>query len=486
MQRINFKIVIRIIGMLLCMEALFMIIPYLVALWYGDGDALAFGITTGITAAAGMLILLITRNCPTHLAKREGFLVVATTWVFFSLFGMLPYLIYGCVSDITHAFFEAISGFTTTGSTLLPDIDSLPHGILFWRAFSQWLGGMGIILFTLAILPMLNSGGGMQLFKAETTGITHSKLSPRIGQTAIRLWGMYVAITLVLAVFLYFGPMDVFDSICHALSTTATGGYSTKQQSIAYWNSAYIDYVIIFFMYLSGINFPLVFLVLSKGQVKSLYRDEEVRWYTIISLLATLAIATGLFMTNQIQGSPEGTVRASLFQVMACITSTGFSTANFNSWGAFYIVILFLVMFFGACAGSTSGGAKTIRFVVLMKNTVNELYRHIHPNAVVPVRINRKIIPYEIVSKTLAFIFVYLMIFIVSSVLLAGMGLPFEEAFGYSLSCLSNLGLEFGQMTAGFAGIPDAGLWLLAFVMLVGRLELFTILILFTPYFWKK
>ncbi len=485
-QQINFKIVFRVIGMLLCMEAFFMIVPFLVSLWYDESDTLAFLTTIGITIVAGAMMIMTTRNHSKHLAKREGFLIVATTWIFFSIFGMLPFIIHGCIPNVADAFFETISGFTTTGATVLTDIDSLPHGILFWRCFTQWLGGMGIILFTLAILPMLNSGGGIQLFNAETTGITHNKLRPRIGQTAKRLWGMYVAITTVLVICLVLGPMDLFDAICHAMSTTATGGYSTKQASIAYWNSAYIDYVIIFFMYISGINFSIVYFAVAKGDYKSLFKDEEVRWYTYVLILATIAIAAGLFMSGQIQGSAEGTIRSSLFQVVTNITTTGFTTANFNDWGPFYAVILFLVMFFGACAGSTSGGAKTIRLVVLIKNTVNELYRHIHPNAVVPVRVNNKVISYELVSKILAFIFVYLLVFVISSVLLSAMGLTFEEAFGCTLSCLSNIGPGFGRMGSDFALIPDAGIWLLSFVMLVGRLELFTILIIFTPYFWKK
>lgn len=281
--------------------------------------------------------------------------------------------------------------------------------------------------------------------------------------------------------------MNFFDAVCHALTTTATGGYSTKQNSIAYWDSAYIEYVIIIFMLISGINFSLVYHA-ALGDYKKLLQDEETKWFLFVVLLATAAIAAGLFISGQIYGNAEKTIRTALFQVSTCITTTGFATADFAKWGPFFNVVIFCIMFFGACAGSTSGGAKTIRMVVVLKNTANEFYRHLHPNAVVPVRINRRVISYDLVSKILAFLFVYVLIMAISALILSSLGLTFEESFGCTLSCLSNVGPGFGRMSSDFSFeiIPTFGKWVLSFDMLIGRLELFTVLILFSPYFWKK
>lgn len=487
MSEINFRIVARVIGFLLCFEALFMLLPLGVAIYYNESDIFAFLITIAITAAIGLFSLLLFKKHSNQMGKREGFLIVSTSWVFFSLFGMLPFLIHGDIGNVTDAFFETISGFTTTGATILDDIENLPHGMLFWRSLIQWLGGMGIILFTLAVLPMLNSGGGIQLFNAEVPGITHDKLRPRISETAKRLWGIYLSITTLLVILLVLGPMNFFDAVCHAMTTTATGGYSTKQNSIAYWDSAYIEYVIIIFMLISGINFSLVYHT-ALGDYKKLLQDEEARWFLLVVLLATAAIAGGLFVSGQIYGGIEPTIRTALFQVSSCITTTGFATADFTKWGSFFSVVIFCIMFFGACAGSTSGGAKTIRMVVVLKNTANEFFRHLHPNAIVPVRINRRVISYDLVSKILAFLFVYVLVLAISALILSALGLTFEEAFGCTLSCISNVGPGFGRMSSDFSFemIPTLGKWVLSFDMLVGRLELFTVLILFTPYFWKK
>ena len=487
MSEINFRIVARVIGILLCFEALFMLLPLSVAIYYNESDIYAFLLTIGITAIVGLCSTFIFKRHSKQMGKREGFLIVSTSWIFFSLFGMLPFLIHGDIDNITDAFFETMSGCTTTGATILDDIESLPHGILFWRSLMQWLGGMGIILFTLAVLPMLNSGGGIQLFNAEVPGITHDKLRPRISETTKRLWIVYLSITVLLIVLLVLGPMNFFDAVCHALTTTATGGYSTKQNSIAYWDSAYIEYVIIIFMLISGINFSLVYHA-ALGDYKKLLQDEETKWFLFVVLLATAAIAAGLFISGQIYGNAEKTIRTALFQVSTCITTTGFATADFAKWGPFFNVVIFCVMFFGACAGSTSGGAKTIRMVVVLKNTANEFYRHLHPNAVVPVRINRRVISYDLVSKILAFLFVYVLVVAISALVLSSLGLSFEESFGCTLSCLSNVGPGFGRMSSDFSFeiIPTLGKWVLSFDMLIGRLELFTVLILFSPYFWKK
>ena len=388
--------------------------------------------------------------------------------------------------SITDAFFETVSGLTTTGASVVKNVEALPHGILFWRSFSQLIGGMGIILLTIAILPMLNHQGGLLLFNSEVTGITHEKLKPKIGETSKKLWSVYVSLTAILCILLCLGPMKPFDAICHAFSTMATGGFSTKQASLSHWNSPYIDYVITIFTFIAGINFALVYRAVT-GDFKKLFSNEETKWYTVITLGATSLVVLGLYLTGQ-NGTFEETLRISLAQVVTVITSTGYTVGDYVAWGPFFTTIFLLLMFFGACAGSTCGGAKIDRLVVLAKNTKNEFYRAIHPNAILPVRVNKKAISHEVVSKILAFILVYVMVLIAGSVILSALGLSIEEAFGSTLSCLSNIGPGAGDTgpAGNYAFIPAIGKWVLSIIMLVGRLELFTVLILFTSYFWKN
>lgn len=485
MARINFYIITKILGTLLALESLFMVVPMAISLYHGGDDLTAFLISIATTLFAGATLFTIGRKDHDKMGKKEGYLIVATSWVFFSLFGMLPFLLSGYIPTVTDAFFETISGFTTTGATILTDIESLPHGLLFWRSLIQWLGGLGIVLFTLAVLPMLNSGGGIQLFNAEVTGITHDKLRPRINETANRLWGIYMLFTATCALLLWAGGMSLFDAVCHSFTALATGGYSTKQASIAHWDSSFIEWVMIVFMLLASINFSLLYFALL-GNFKKLINSEETKWLMGIILLATAAIVIGLYASDQPYASFADTIRTALFQVISIISTTGYATADFNTWGYFFITIIFLIMFFGGTAGCTSGGAKIIRLIVLIKNTANEFYRHLHPNAIVPVRIEDKVVDYDRVSKVLAFIFVYVLLLVVGAVLQTTMGLTFTEAFGNTLTSVSNVGPGFNRFASNFAALPDAGKWLMSFLMLVGRLELFTVLILFTPYFWKK
>lgn len=488
MSDINFRLIIKVIGLLLGLEAIFLLLPLGVSLWYGESDYLSFLITIGISIILSAIGYFQypnrDRKSP---GKRDGFLIVTTAWIFFSLIGMLPYLLSGSIDNITDAFFETISGVTSTGASVIPDIEKLPHGILFWRSLTQWIGGLGIILFTLAVIPLLNgSGSGVQLFTAETSGIMYDKLGSRISQTAKRLWTTYIGITIVISILLVFGPMGGFDAVCHAMTTAATGGFSTKNASLAYWDSAYIEYVVIVFMLLSGINYALVYH-LTRGRVRKLFENEEVKWYLIIVAITTALTIVGLFIigAEKVWGI-EKTIRTALFQVSSLITSTGFITADYNNWGAFFCILVCLLMFCGGCAGSTSGGAKVIRIVVLLKNTVNEFYRQVHPNAIVTMRVNQQVISHEIVSKILAFLFTYALLAIVSSLALAAMGISIDNAFGCVISCISNIGPGLGEMIYTCASVPTIGKWVLAFDMLVGRLEIFTVLILFTSYFWKK
>ena len=486
MSNFNYRFVTKTIGFLLIIESLFMMAATVVSFYYHEtvGDAML--ISSTITFFAGIFIRLIgTDYYERPIGKRESFLVVSLTWVILSLFGMLPFYLSGAIPDISNAYFETMSGFSTTGASILTDIDSMPKGLLFWRSITQWIGGIGIIVFALAVLPMVG-GNASVLYDAETTGIVHERFRPRITQVAKRLWMTYIFVTSILFFLLWAGPMDVFDSACHALATMSTGGYSTKQVSIAYWNSPYLEYVLSAFMFIGGINFALIFFLL-KGVPKKLLKDEEFRWYVVICLVFITIIALSLYFSGKITDI-EYSFRTSMFQVVSIITTTGFTSVNYMNWGAFYIFILCLLMLFCACAGSTSGGIKIVRIIVLFKNAINEFKRQVHPNAILPVRLNGQVIPIDIVTKILAFMFLYLAILVVSFLVLSFLGLEFEEAIGAAVSCMGNVGPGLGDIghSGHFNDIPSVSKWYLCFLMLTGRLELFTVLSLFMPAFWKR
>ncbi len=468
-RRINYPMLLRVLGWLLMVEGAFMLIPLLTCLLYDETDAWAFATAVALTVGCGALMTFCIRPASLSMAKREGFLLTALVWVVFSFFGMIPFMLCATPIGLTDAFYETMSGFTTTGSTVYPSVESLSHGINMWRCLTQWLGGMGIILFTLAILPMLNYSGGMQMFNAEVTGITHEKLRPRISQTAKGLWGIYIILTLILFGLLYIGPMDAFDSICHALSTMSTGGFSTHDDSIGYWDSNYIKIIVTLFMFLGGVNFSLIYKSMN-GNVKALWQND------------TIVVGGKAYSWTDVTIDP-------LFQIITTMSSTGLTANNFENWGPFVLAMVFLLMFFGACAGSTSGGAKIDRLLYLLKNTNNELYRSVHPNAIRSVRINGSIMSPETVDKVIAFLCIYVMIIAFGGIVLTAAGIPIVDAFFSSFSCVSNIGLGAGVTGVGGIGydvIPDFGKWVLSFLMLIGRLELFTVLILFTPAFWSK
>ncbi|KAF5029272.1 Trk system potassium uptake protein TrkH [anaerobic digester metagenome] len=405
------------------------------------------------------------------------------TWIIISLFGAMPYVLSGVTPSYTNAFFETMSGFTTTGSTIFSDIEALPKGILFWRSLTHWIGGMGIILLTLAVLPILGIGG-MQLFVAEVPGVTPDKLHPRITQTAKRLWLIYVALTLIQTLLLALGGMSLFDALCHAFGTMATGGFSTKNDSIAGF-SPYIQYVIILFMYLAGISFTLHYLLLKK-QFSRVFRNEELRHYTIILAVSALFIAVTLFATYHMPA--RDSIRHSLFQTVSILTTTGFITSDYLIWPFSTWMLLFLLMFVGGCAGSTGGGIKVVRITLMLKNSLLELKRIVHPNAVLPVRLNGKAISQEIIYNVLAFFLIYILIFVLGSLSMSFFGLDFDSAVGSVASSLGNVGPGLGIVGPVFNYdiLPDPAKWILAFIMLMGRLELFTVLILFSPSFWRK
>ena len=484
----NWQQVIRILGVLLMIEALFMAIAAIVAYIYEENDFIAIVESAILTIGAGIGGVLLGGSNTKHIGTREGYLVVGLVWIVFSIFGMLPFRLSHYIPNLTDAFFETMSGFTTTGATILTDIEALPHGLLFWRSMMQWLGGMGIVVLSLAILPMF--GAGMQLFAAEVPGITYDKLQPKITDTARRLWELYTLLTIICAILLYLGGMDIFDAICHSLTTLASGGYSTKNASIAYWSSPAIHYIIIFFMILAGTNFSLLYGALIRRQGKRLIQDEEFRTYTYSIIGISLVISIGLLYTRTFEGfsTIEKSFRDALFQTIATITTTGFSTSDYMAWHPILWLIILLAIPMGGTAGSTSGGIKTIRLHIMTKNILYEFKRVMHPKAILPVRVNRRLVSENTLSNTYVFLSIFLIITIASSIVLMLCGISPSEAFGCSLASIANVGPALGGFgpSETYAVLPDFAKWVLSIVMLIGRLELFTILILFLPSFWRK
>lgn len=481
---INFKTIIRIIGILLLLETAMFLACSGISFYYRESDMLDFWKAGGITAGAGLLLATLGKGGERQLTRRDGYVLVSFAWIAFSLFGMLPFYIGGYIPDITNAFFETMSGFSSTGATILDDIESLPHGILFWRSMTQWIGGLGIIMFTIAVLPIFGVSG-LQVFAAEASGPTHDKVHPRIGVTAKWIWSIYAGITALLVGLLMLGGMDWFDSICHAFATTGTGGFSTKQASVAYYNSPYIEYVISIFMFISGINFTLLLLFVNR-KFKKFIGDAELRFYFGSVSLFTAVIAIVLYYTSSM--GIEESFRKSLFQVISIQTSTGFATDDYMRWTPVLWGMFTIIMLMGACAGSTTGGLKCIRMVILTKVSRNEFKHILHPNAVLPVRINKQVIPPSIVSTVLAFCFIYIVIIIIGTLLMMAMGVGAEESLGCVISSISNMGPGLGETGPSYSwnALPDAAKWLSSFLMLLGRLELFTVLLLFTPDFWKR
>ena len=481
---INFKTIIRIIGILLLLETVMFLVCSSVSFYYRESDMLDFWKAGGITAGIGLLLAALGKGGERQLTRRDGYVLVSFAWVAFSLFGMLPFYIGGYIPDIADAFFETMSGFSSTGATILDDIESLPHGILFWRSMTQWIGGLGIIMFTIAVLPIFGVSG-LQVFAAEASGPTHDKVHPRIGITAKWIWSIYAGITALLVGLLMLGGMDWFDSICHAFATTGTGGFSTKQASVAYYNSPYIEYVISIFMFISGINFTLLLLFVNR-KFKKFIGNAELKFYFGSVVLFTAVIAIVLYYTSPM--GMEESFRKSLFQVISLHTSTGFATDDYMQWSPVLWGLLTIIMLMGACAGSTTGGLKCIRMVILTKVSRNEFKHILHPNAILPVRINKQVISPSIVSTVLAFCFIYISIIVIGTLLMMAMGVGAEESMGCVISSIGNMGPGLGETGPAYSwnALPDAAKWLLSFLMLLGRLELFTVLLLFTPDFWKR
>lgn len=493
---LNLRITVHIMGLLLLCNGGFMLLAALVSGIYQDGVTLDIAMAAIVTLLVGMMAMFYTRGHRKEVKRKEGYIIVTFGWIVMSLSGVLPYIFSGAIPSVTDAFFETISGYTTTGASVLNDIEVLPEGILFWRSLTHWIGGMGIIVLAIAILPLLGIGG-MQLFAAEAPGPGGDKLHPRITDTAKRLWFIYVGYTVAETILLKLAGMSFFDAMNHALATLSTGGFSTKNTSVAFWNNQpIIQYIIIVFMFLAGTNFVISYFAFTK-KIQRVIKDEEFKVYSIFIIGFTLvAFLIVLLQADvpisdyhpQVWGKTESAFRHSLFQVLAIVTTTGFVTADFTNWTPFLTVFFFGLMFLGGSAGSTSGGIKVMRHLLIIKNGILEFKRTLHPNAVIPVRYNNKTVTEHIVYNIIAFFVLYMLLFIIGALVLGFLGLDFESAVGGAASSLGNVGPALGDLNpvVNFSELPAFGKWWCGFLMLLGRLELFTVLILLTPFFWKK
>tara|TARA_R110001632_G_scaffold10408_3_gene38569 strand:+ start:2436 stop:3935 length:1500 start_codon:yes stop_codon:yes gene_type:complete len=498
MGSLNLKIIYRFLGLTAVLNGVFMFIAVPFSMYHKEEAQMGILNAGIITVFLGLLLYFFNKPTNTTIQKKEGYLIVTMGWLTLSFTGMLPYLFTGAIPTITDAFFETLSGYSTTGASILTDIESMPKGILFWRSATHWIGGMGIIVLTIAILPLLGIGG-MQLFMAEAPGPSADKLHPRITDTAKRLWLIYFTLTFAEFFLLKFAGMTWFDAINHAMATVSTGGFSTKNASLAHWNHMpLIQYIVIIFMFIAGTNFVLTYFAL-KGKVRKVLKSEEFRYYFfgVISITVIIAIIIIFFQDETLQttiahpavlGKTESGIRHALFQVVSVVTTTGFVTADFTMWSFFATGIFFALFFLGGSAGSTSGGIKVMRHIVMLKNSFLEFKKTLHPNAIIPVRYNGKAVSQNIVFNILSFFVIYMLIFIISSVILTFLGLDFMSALGAAASSLGNIGPAIGSVSPvdNFSHLSSGAKWFCSFLMLIGRLELFTVLILFTPFFWRK
>ena len=477
----NWRIVFKTMGTLTSLEALFMLIPTFTAWWYDEPDLGAWIATTIITWFSSWWMIIAGRQAEKRVGEREGYIIVATVWVVYSLFGMLPFWLSGALPDITDAWYETMAGFTTTGSTVITDVTTQTHSTLLWRSLMQWLGGMGIIVLSVAILPMFGLGG-MQLYSAEVTGVNYDKLSPRIADTAKHMWITYIGLTLAEGILLWIFGMGRFDAICHAMSTISTGGFATHNDSVISYGSA-IQWTILIFMLLSGINFTQL-IYLFRGKPQRLIHDEETKWYVGGCLVAGIGLTIGLVLHTHLWDS----VRIGFFTAIATITSTGFVASDYMAWPPILWMIVFFLMLPGGASGSTAGGMKWVRVAIFAKSAIAEIKRRIHPNAVIPVRFNELTVREQTTSNVMAFMFFYMLIIGLAALCFCACGIGFDESIGVAVSMIGNVGVSIGQWGSSgcYAAFPSVAKWIATFVMLIGRLEIFTVLLLFSRALWKK
>jgi len=480
----NLKIVYKIIGQLLFMEALMMALCAGLSLYCAEDDVLAFVVTIAVTIAASYILRYLGREADNSMGRRDAYLVVTLSWVAFSIFGALPYLISGYINNSTDAFFETMSGFTTTGCSIIDDVERLPHGLLMWRTMTQWIGGLGIVFFTIAVLPSM-VGGNVKVFAAEATGPMRAKLHPRLSTTAKWIWTIYIGLTCSCAACYYLAGMGLFDCVNYAMTTTATGGFATHNESTAFFHSSYVDYTAIVFMFLSGVSFTLLYSTLFKGHIRQFFKNAEFKLYTGIVVFATLIIMAILLHNNDYHLLDA--FRTSLFQVVSFITTTGIFSDDASQWHHIIWVILGICMIIGACSGSTTGGLKCIRAVMLFTILRNEIKRILHPRAVLPVKVNGNSIPYSSQVTLLAFFTAYILLCLFTFVVMILTGIDSTNSITIAISCASNVGpgLEMIGPPMSWSVLPAITKWLLSGLMLMGRLEIFSVLVLFSPSFWK-
>ena len=482
---VNYKIISKIIGSLLFIEAFFMSWCLGISFIFNEDDHMAFLISIVLTMAAGFLFLLFGNRSDNSLSRRDAYIVVTAVWMIFSIFGMLPFLIHGSITNICDAFFETISGFTTTGASIIDDVEVLPHGILFWRSLTQWIGGLGIVFFTIAILPSL-VGGSVKVFAAEATGPIKAKMHPRLTTTAKWLWSIYLLLTITCGISFWLAGMNWFEALNYSMTTTATGGFAIHNESTEFFHSPTIDYISITFQFLSGINFTLLYVSIFKMKLKSLFKNSEFKLYISVVLITTLWIAYLLF--TRMDYDLERSFRCALFQVISFITTTGMFNDDAGTWPHITWVILGVVMYLGACAGSTSGGFKCVRGVMLLKVVRNNFRQILHPNAVLPVKVNGQNIPQSKLIALFAFFTLTILMILFTATVMIVAGIDNTNAITISLSCVSNVGPTLGTQIGpvmSWSSLPDIIKWLLCPLMLMGRLEIMTVLVLFTRSFWE-
>ncbi|MCD8297025.1 MAG: TrkH family potassium uptake protein [Prevotella sp.] len=483
---INFKLIYKILGSLLLIEATMLLLCIVMSFYYKEDDSLAFIVSLILTVVMAIGLKYLGREAVNSMGRRDAYLLVTLTWVIFSIFGAFPFIISGYLTNYTDAFFETMSGFTTTGASILNDIEALPHALLLWRSMLQWIGGLGIVFFTIAILPSL-VGGSVRVFSAEATGPIRSKLHPRLSMTAKSIWIIYLFLTVGCAVCFYIAGMDPFDCLNYAMTVSATGGFAPHNDSTAYFHSTAIDYITIVFMFLAGVNFTMMYMALFRGKIKDLFKDTELRFYILLVVMATAGIL--FFLIRDMSLNLADSLRYALFEVVSLITTTGMFNTDAGQWPNITWIILCVCMFFGACAGSTSGGFKCIRGLMLFRIVRNEFNRIIHPRAILPVRVKGGNVPYQAQVTLLVFLCIYMVLTILAFLVLACFGISPSNAFTIALSCSSNVGPAFGPdigPTASWSLLPVAAKWICSILMLMGRLEFFSVLVLFTPAFWKE
>ncbi len=479
---IHFKAIGKIMGALLFLLGTLML-PAAAISWFYNEDSNPILISAAISLFMGLVLFFSFSKQDQLVRKREGYMIVALSWILMTVFGMIPFVITEEVTTTVDALFETVSGLTTTGATILTDIESMPKGLLFWRSMTQWIGGLGIIVLTVAIFPLLGIGG-IELFVAESPGPTSDKVHPRISETAKRLWYIYVGLTVVCALLFWAGGMTFFDAVNHSFTTLATGGFSTKNLSLAYYDSAFLEYVAILFMFLAGANFTLLYFGLV-GKFRRIIRNDEFKTYALVLVVLSLALAIPIYMQS---GSElELSFRKSAFQVVSIVTTTGFITDDYTQYGTGVTFTFFMLLFLGGCAGSTAGGIKFVRHTVFLKNSWLEFKRIVHPRAIVPLIINGERVTGRIINNIMNFLLIYLLTFVVGALVISLLGYDFETSLGSVATCLGNAGPAIGQVGPldNFAFFSPEAKIVLSVVMLLGRLELFTILILFTPFFWR-